>query len=60
MSDIIIIEFISNRKRGLEVTNYIVKWGGGGGGGGSVLKPVVCRMFQPSTVNNGSRMSYVT
>ena len=28
MSDIIIIEFISNQKRGLQVTNYIVKWGG--------------------------------
>ena len=44
MSDIIIIEFISNQKRGLQVTNYIVIWGG------SVVKPVVCRMFQPSTV----------
>ena len=28
MSDIIIIEFISNQKRGLQVTNYIVKWDG--------------------------------
>ena len=54
MSDIIIIEFISNQKRGLQVINDIVKWSG------SVLKPAVCRMFQPSTVNNGSRMSYVT
>ena len=46
MSDIIIIEFISNQKRGLQVTNYIVKWGG------SVLKPVVCVVGfnrQPST-----------
>ena len=43
MSDIIIIEFISNQKRGLQVTNYIVTWGG------SVLKPVVCFNRQPST-----------
>ena len=46
MSDIIIIEFISDQKRGLQVTNYIVKWGG------SVLKPVVC-------FNRQQRQSYV-
>ena len=28
MLDIIITEFISNQKGGLQVTNYIVKWGG--------------------------------
>ena len=51
MSDIIIIEFISNQKRGLQVTNYIVKWG--------EVRSKTRRMSYVSTVNRQQRQSYV-